>query len=183
MEDQTPQKPSALKTRFLDLVYSPLKLRGVLTLLLVGAWYVGYAMPKAAEIDETARLLTRERGRLALAKDVERLRKQVARFEPRIPADPDKNEWWQYMLDGCRRHGLKVETFDNNAVRDSGPYKVVVMKVLVQGTFREVDGFLRWVETNTRLLRVDQISITPSTQGQERRGLMKANLVVLGIIG
>lgn len=181
MSEPTKAKPSKLLATLTNLVHSPAKLRALLTVLLLGGWYVGFATPRIEEIDTTSRQLGKERSRLELAKQVEHLRKQVARFQERIPATPDASEWMQYMLSGLRRFELKVSTLDTNSLKDAGPYKVVVMRLDVEGSFREVDRFLRWVETNQRLLRVDSLSLTPQKQGKETQDKMKATMVILGL--
>ena len=37
---------------------------------------------------------------------------------------------------------------DTEAAKDVGPYKAIVVKMQVEGTFHDIDAFLRWVETN-----------------------------------
>jgi Tfp pilus assembly protein PilO len=181
MDETTQPTPSKLESTLTNLAYSPVKLRALLTLLLVGAWYAGFAMPRTDEIDASTRLVQKERGRLDLAKQVERLRKQVARFQARIPKDPDPNEWAQYMLSGSREFGLKVANLETPGRKDAGPYKALMMKMDVEGSFPEVDGFLRWIESNPRLLRIDSLAIAPLHEGKATQGKIKASMVILGI--
>lgn len=181
MDEIVPPRPSRLHAALVDLAYSPVKLRVVLTLVLVGAWYGLVAMPRTGEIDASTGLVQTGRARLALAKDVERLRKQVAQFQDRVPRDPDPNEWAQYMISGSRRHGLRVTNLETDDRKDAGPYKLIVMRLELEGPFRAVDDFLRWLDGNPRLLRVDSLTITPQKQGTEDLGATRANLVVLGV--
>jgi Tfp pilus assembly protein PilO len=181
MDESNQAKPSKLQASLANLAYSPVKLRIVLSLLLLGAWYGGFAMQHTDEIDTTTRELQKERNRLDLSKQVERLRKQVARFQERIPASLDANEWVQYMLSGSRLFELRVTSLETNGRKEAGPYKVVVMKMDVEGSFRDVDGFLRWVESNRRLLRVDSLTLVPQKQSQDTPEKMRATMVILGI--
>src|SRR5438067_1915299 len=103
-----------------------------------------------AGIDDAVRRAGRERKRLALALEVERLRAQVAAFQPRLPVKTDPNEWVGYVLEGVRKFPLRMALLDTEGTRDVGPYKAVVLKLQVEGTFHDVDAFLRWVETNPR---------------------------------
>jgi hypothetical protein len=184
MSGDTKPKSPGLKARLVELAYNPVQLRAVLTAALLAAWYVGFAMPRAAEIDEATRLAAREQKRLDLAKRVERLRGQVARFKDRLPAVTDPNEWIQYMLAGFRRFDLRVVGLDTDGFRQVGPYRAVVIKTEVAGEFREVDRFLRWLESNHRLLRVDALKVAPQGRGGAGGGkAVRAQFLVLGVTG
>jgi Tfp pilus assembly protein PilO len=181
MDETAKPKSPKFKKILTDLAYSPMKLRVVLSVLLLGAWYVALEMPRASEIDATTRRLDLERERLATAKEVEQLRRQVSRFDERIPKTSDPNEWVQYMLSGTRQCGLKVESLDTNGSKPAGPYRAVVAKITVVGTFQEVELFLRWVESNDRLLRIDALSYAPSSDTKTSADALHVTLVVLGL--
>jgi Tfp pilus assembly protein PilO len=173
-------KLSALAVRVL---HNPVRLRVLLTLLIFGGWYLGFSQPMSAGIDESTRNTSRERKRLELAKEIEQLRAQVDRFQGRLPRKTDPNEWVQFMLAGVRGFTLKLVTLDTDSTRDVGPYKAMVMKLEIEGGFQEIDRFLRWLESNPRLLRVDSIRLEPARGSRSARGTMYAKLVVLGVMG
>jgi Tfp pilus assembly protein PilO len=158
---------------------SPVQLRVLLAVLIFGGWYAGFCSPMSAAIDERTRRADRERKRLELAGEVERLRAQVDRFQARLPLKTDPNEWVQYMLGGVRGFPLRLLMLDTDGEKDVGPYKAQVVKMQVEGGFHDVDAFLRWIETNTRLLRIDSVRITPTKDGRK----VEAHLVVLGVRG
>ena len=182
MEENVKPKPPGLTTRLINLAYSPVKLRVLLAALMLGGWYGGYAMPTGTEIDESTKQVERERKRLGLAKDIEKLRKQVARFQDRIPKGVDPNEWLQYMLAGSRNFELKIASIDTGTPKAAGPYKAVVIRMELEGSLKEVESFLRWIESNHRLLRIDSIALTPRKDAKSGRNGMGASLVILGLV-
>jgi hypothetical protein len=148
--------------------------------VVLTAWYFAFASPMTAEIDDVQKRVERERKRLGVAVEVERLRGEVGKFQGRLPVKTDPNEWVAYMLDGVRKLPLRLVMLDTDGQRDVGPYKAVVVKLQVEGAFHDVDALLRWVESNERLLRVDMIRLEPSRGGG---GLVDLHMVVLGVMG
>jgi Tfp pilus assembly protein PilO len=164
----------------LRVLHNPFQLRVVVMLVIFAAWYLGFCMPMSSSIDRTVASTSTERKRLALALEVERLRAQVMRFDDRLPRKTDPNEWVHYMLEGVRRFPLRMVLLDSDGMKDVGPYKAVVVKLEVEGAFHDVDAFLRWVEGNSRLLRVDGIRMEPS---RAAKGKMSVQMVILGVMG
>lgn len=164
----------------LRVVHNPVRLRVLLTALILGGWYAVFSQPMTAGIDETVARTAAGRKRLELAREVERLRAQLARFQGRLPRKTDPNEWVQYMLDGVRKFDLRLSMLDTDGTKDVGPYKAVVIKMQVEGGFHDVDAFLRWVEGNPRLLRVDMLRMDPARMS---RGKMDVQMIVLGVMG
>ena len=74
---------------------------------------------------------------------------------------------------------LKLTMLDPEPTKEIGPYKVAVMRLSVQGSFREIDEFLRWVDSNERLFRIDEFRLTPISDGKG----MTAQLTLLGVMG
>jgi Tfp pilus assembly protein PilO len=172
--------PGKFATMADRVLHNPTQLRVLLAAAILGVWYAGFASPMTTEIDETARRTEREKKRLTVAVEVERLRAQVARFHSRLPVKTDPNEWVEYMLEGVRRFPLRMVLLDTDGTRDVGPYKAIVVKLQVEGRFHDADEFLRWVENNERLLRVDSLRLEP-VRGQ--RGVVDVQMIVLGVMG
>jgi Tfp pilus assembly protein PilO len=185
MSDETKPKSPGLKQRLVAFCYKPMLFRAALTVVILGAWYVGFAMPSSAEIDQTATKLAREQKRLGLAREVEALREQVARYKKRLPVNSDPNEWVQYMLDGVRKFPmLKLVMLDTDGTKAVGPYKAIIIKLNVEGPFRDVDAFVRWIEANPRLLRVDSLNMQPvRVVGDSASSRMGATMIVMGVMG
>lgn len=174
------KKPNA-KAKLFEQLYNPTKLRSVVTgfILLVG--YVGIYMPFSGGMETTSKQRSKEKRRLELACEVEHLRVQYDSFKKRLPKERDPNEWYTYVLGGIRKFSqLKMAKMEADDVRDFGPYKLVVIRIELEGIFRDMDAFLNWLETNERMFRVDSIKIQPHRSG---KGILVMQLVVLGVMG
>jgi hypothetical protein len=84
------------------------------------------------------------------------------------------------VLSGVRNFPLKLVQLDADSSRDVGPYKAVVLRIEFEGAFPDMDAFLRWLESNERLFRIDTVKIAPHRSGN---GLMFMQLTVLGVMG
>jgi hypothetical protein len=173
------RQTSRLNAFLLRVLHNPFQLRVVLMSLIFAAWFSGVSGRMSAEIDATTRNVQRERARIGLAEEVERLRAQVDQFRDRLPRQTDSNEWLQYMLAGARGFPIRLVMINTESVKDVGPYRAVVIKLDVEGAFADVDAFLRWLEANDRLFRVDTIHIGPAREPPK----MLAQFSVLGVIG
>lgn len=172
-------KTSRVNAFLLRVLHNPVQFRVVVMSLIFAAWFAGVSNRMSAEIDETTRKAVRERERIGLAAEVERLRAQVDRFRDRLPRQTDANEWLQYMLAGARGFPVRLVMINTESVKDVGPYKAVVIKLDVEGAFADVDAFLRWLESNDRLFRVDVIHLGPAREPRK----MLAQFSVLGVMG
>ncbi len=176
----SPRKKPDLKTKLLDRLHEPIPLRLALGLALLGSWYyLGYS-PMNARIVATEARLELDRKRLALGTEVEALRREEAGFVDRLPPRSDPNEFLQYVLGGVRSAALKLVSLSPEKPKDAGPFEVASVKLELQGDFRDIQAFLRWVETDHRLLRVDGLTVGPDAKDPET---MMAQLVVLGLMG
>ena len=177
---ETPSKPrKSLSAKTKEFFQHPTKLRIFVAVTTISSWYFLLAAPIATEIDESVKKLEVERKRLALATEIEALRVDLNRFKGRLPKGTDSNEWVQYILEGLHGSPLKLTMLDPEPTKEIGPYKVAVMRLSVQGSFREIDEFLRWVDSNERLFRIDEFRLTPISDGKG----MTAQLTLLGVMG
>jgi hypothetical protein len=179
-EVESAEPKVSLKTKLFDHLYNPNKLRAIVTGVMLAIGYVGVYMPLSSGMDTTNRNLNKERKRLELGCEVEQLQTQYNRFKNRIPKQRDANEWVPYVLDGVRKFPLTLLKWNGDELRDVGPYKVVVLRLDLEGTFTGMDAMLDWLETNERLIRVDTVKIAPQKAGS---GKLVMTLVVLGVMG
>lgn len=177
---ETPDKAVSTKAKLLAHLRNPARLRGLMTGLMLLVGYAGVFTPLNGGIQATTLQLKQERQRLELAGEVEKLRNQFARFKDRLPKERDSNEWVNYMQAGIRTFPLKMLKMEKGDARDLGPYKAVVLRMELEGTFGNLDSFLEWLETNPRLIRVDSIKIAPP---RNAGSLLTMQLVVLGVMG
>jgi hypothetical protein len=190
MADQAKQI-AALQAALGRLSQNPTQLRVVLALVLAGAWWGAVYRPLSERIASTQARLDNERQRLYLAETIEGLRAETQRFQERLPPRPDPNEAIQYLLDGVKALPVRLVSLTPAAGREMGPYKLVVVKLSAEGTYANLDRLLRWIETDRRLFRVEEIHLGPVEQktssgggagavGEPQYGL---NLTILGVTG
>jgi hypothetical protein len=177
---ETGKKVPNLKTRLLESLRRPGCLRAVLTGLAILIGYTAIYWPSSGSLAEAADGLKMEQKRLQLAKDIEHLRAEYGRFKHRLPVKSDANEWVHYVLEGLRGFPLKVVSLDPRPLQNVGPYKAVVMRIQLEGSFQELHKFLGWLETNERLFWVDRLTVMPGGQGLESPSMQ---LNVLGVTG
>jgi Tfp pilus assembly protein PilO len=174
------KKKSDLKAKLIERLHEPLPLRGALCAALLAGWYfLGYT-PMNDRIAATTAKLELDRKRLALATEIEALRAEEAEFVDRLPPRSDPNEFLQYVLGGVRSGPLKLVSLSPEKPREAGPFQVASVRVELEGKFEDIDAFLRWVENDKRLLRVDSLTISPDSKNHEA---LKIQLSVLGLMG
>lgn len=178
---ETSERRASMTDQLLARLRNPAQLRVFLaaTVLLVG--YGAVYLPLEDRIAAAKRQIIGAKKRLALAHEVEQLRKQFSPIEQRLPQQTDSKEWEQYMLTSIRKFPLKLESFKPYPPRNLGPYKAVAMRIELSGSFAELDKFLYWLESNKRLFRVDEMSIA-SARSKGRAGLLM-KITVLGVMG
>ena len=179
---ETEERRAGLKAKLLERLHDPLQLRIVVMGVVLLAGYGGVYLPLAARIDETTQHVTRERKMAELAEGIEQLQVQCRGFAKRLPQKTDGKEWMQYVHEGIRRFPLKLSKLDCLASKQIGPYKAIVLQIELEGSFFDVDRFLRWLESNPRLFRADDITIAPG-KGKDNKDSMMMRLTVLGMAG
>ncbi len=170
----------SFRQRLVDRLHNPAQLRAFITVLVVLGSYAGIYLPLQGQIDDATRRLAQKNDLLDLANGVEHLRAQHAGFQARLPAKSDSNEWVQYVLSGIRQFPLKMVEMGGGRLRDLGPYKAIVLRAEVEGSFSDLERFLCWLETNPRLLRVDSMRLAASRGG---KGVLALQIVILGVMG
>lgn len=177
---ESSSKSATPKAKLLDHLYNTTKLRSLVTGLMIAIGYIAVYMPLSGSIEATTKDRAKEQKRLDLATEVEHLLQQFDNFKKRLPAKRDPNEWVQYVLAGVRKLPLKLAKMDTEDARDLGPYKLVVLRLELEGGFTDMDALLNWLETNERMIRVDSVKIAPHRSG---KGILIMQLVVLGVMG
>jgi hypothetical protein len=166
--------------KVLDRLRDAGNLRAAITVVVVMVAYFGIYTPLSNGIESTRSQLKREQELIALAENVEHLRAQYKSFAGRIPKQSDTKEWVQYVLSGIRQFPLDLATLNCDACRDMGPYKAVVMRIELEGSFRNLDRLLRWLEANSRLFRIDSTRIAPSRSSKD---VITMEITLLGVMG
>lgn len=157
---------------------NPLQLRLILGGSLLAVWYGLVFVPLRSRIDKTARDRAQSEAHLSLARDIEALRTETKAFKGRIPTHADTNEWVEYLLGGVREFPVKMLKLEPKGMRKHGPFEVVALQIELQGSYRDLDAMLAWIEVNPRLLRIDSLVFEPSRGKAETLDL---KLTVLGM--
>jgi Tfp pilus assembly protein PilO len=176
------ERRGGLKANLLQRLHDPLQVRICVVGVALLAGYGAVYLPLRARIDATARKLSEDQKLAALVDSAEQLRAQCGSFAKRLPPQADSKEWMQYVHEGVRQFPLKLCKLESSDPKSVGPCKAVVLQVEVEGPFADLDGFLRWLESNPRLFRADEISIGPA-KAKQQNGTMLMKLTVLGLAG
>jgi hypothetical protein len=86
MNQQSPK--TSPRQLILGQLRHPLKLRFVICLTMFGLWYFFFFMPLAEETQTTTARIGREQKRMATAREIEQLKKDLAPYQELIPAKP-----------------------------------------------------------------------------------------------
>jgi hypothetical protein len=174
---QTPAK-SDYKRLILEQLSHPVKLRLALCVALVAGWYFLFFNPLSEQVTATTARIDRERKRVAAARAVDQLKKALTPYQSLIPAGADGQELVRYVIARLRSSPLRLIDLKPETPKDLGPYETIGIVLMLQGRFPEIDEFLRWVETDRRLLRVVSIQLDPILQ---EPGQLSARLTLLSL--
>ena len=175
---ETKDKKTALKAWLFKRLRNSNQLRMILTGFVVLIGYGVVYMPLSNDIADTRATLLAAQKRLRLTKEIESLRAEYKQCQPRLSEKPDPNEWVQYVLGDLRTRPVNLRTVDFRPVRDVGPYKAIVLRIELEGSFQNLQAFLSWLETNKRFFRVDGLNIA-TTKGQN----LVMELAIMGMMG
>ena len=172
--------PTDLKGKLIQRLHDPVQLRIFTTVVVLTIGYLAVCMPLLGKVDDATHVLAEQRSLTELATAVEHLRAEMPKFQGRLPKQVDSKEWVEYVLNGIRGFPLHMTQLTCDPTRDLGPYKMVVLRVEVEGDFQDMDGLLRWLESNPRLFRIDALRVCPSLAN---KNVLVMQLTVLGVMG
>jgi Tfp pilus assembly protein PilO len=156
----------ANKSRLLlEQLRHPIKLRLVLNLTILAAWYFLFYSPLSDEMALTRTRTSKEQKRITTAREVEVVRKSLVAYKDRVPVKSDLNELIHYVMGRIRSSPLKLVDLQPDKAKAIGPYDAIALRLTMEGTCQEIDELLAWVQKERRLLRVDSLSLAPSTKG------------------
>jgi Tfp pilus assembly protein PilO len=170
------------KSSLIERLHNPTELRFCLMAIVLGIGYATVFLPFDATIAATTRKLNDAKKRLALADEVEVLRREYRAIQPRIPSNLDVSEWLQYVLSGLRQCPIRLESFSPDSPKAVGSYQTLTIKIRVSGAFADIDRFIYWLESNPRLFRVDSVKISAGGSKVEA-GEISADLIIVGVMG
>jgi Tfp pilus assembly protein PilO len=174
------QKPAKTdyKQAILRQLRQPLKLRLLLCVVVITLWYVLFFSPLSEQTAATTAKIITERKRVATAREIDQLKKAMAPFKGRVPAGSDANELMRHVIAQIRSSPLKLLDLKPEKSKDLGPYEAISLKLTLEGRFPEIDEFLRRVEIDERLLRIDAIKLDPVAKDP---GRLTAQVSLVGL--
>jgi Tfp pilus assembly protein PilO len=176
MNQQSPKTNP--KQLILDQLRHPLKLRFILCLTMIALWYFFFFMPLTEQTEMTTARIGRELKRIATAREIEQLKKDLAPYQGLVPAGANLSEMMRQVIDHLRSSPLKLLDLKPGTNKELGPYETIGLQLSLEGEFTELDAFLGWIETDARHVRVDSIKIDPN---QRQPGLLKAQVTLLSL--
>lgn len=171
---------ASAQSKLLDGLRNPDRFRMAVLGVVLAVGYCLVYMPLSGRIQGTTQRLENARTHLALVRDIESLQGQFRRVQSRLPKNTDVKEWATYVLNGMRPFSLKLLKLNCDDPRSVGPCTAVVLRLDVEGDFFEADRFLRWLESDKRLFRVDSVRFTP-TRGSSTG--LSMQFTILGLTG
>ncbi|HZU36951.1 MAG TPA: type 4a pilus biogenesis protein PilO [Gemmataceae bacterium] len=162
--------------RWLERLHNPFRLRLGMTVLALAIGYVAIYWPLSNRIEASDDRRAHDEQRLALARRIEELRAQYQQVANRLPAGADTQELVNYLLGGVRGRPVRLAQLKPVATGTLGPYRTVTLSLDLEGSFQDLCDFLRWLETNQRLLRVDGMHLAPA-----KNGVLSMQLTVVGL--
>jgi Tfp pilus assembly protein PilO len=177
MNDKTAK--TDYKRAILEQLRQPLKLRLVLCFATIIGWYVLFFSPLSEQTTATTAKIVTERKRVATARLIEQLKKDMVPYQQGcIPAGADLAGLMRHLIDHMQKSPLKLLDLKPEKPKDLGPYETLGLHLTLEGRFAEIDEFLRWVETDQRLLRIDHIKLDPTSKDPNR---LAAQVVLLSL--
>jgi hypothetical protein len=162
----------------LNQLRNPLKLRFILGFSMLGGWFFFFFMPLCEETEMTTGRIGRDLKRIATAREIEQLKKDLAPYQGLIPVGANMSELMRQVIDRLRSSPLKLIDLKPGTARDLGPYETIGLQLALEGEFTELDAFLGWIENDAKHLRVDSIKIDPNLRDP---GLLKAQITLLSL--
>jgi Tfp pilus assembly protein PilO len=164
---QKDAKPN-YKEIVLKQLRQPLKLRVLLCLVIIALWYSLFFSPLSQDTTAATARISRERARVATARQIDQLKKSIVPYQGRVLVGSDINELMRYVIAQMRTSPLKLLDLKPEKPKDHGPIEGLGLKLTLEGRYTEIDEFLKWVETDERLLRIDAIRLDPLAKDPSR---------------
>ena len=174
----TPKKPNYPRM-ILNHLANPIELRLSLCVAIITAWFFLFFSPLSQQIADTTSRIDSERKRIAIAREIEQLRKAEAPVRSLIPIGADVNEMMRHVIGQLRSSPLKLTDLRPEKTKDLGAFQTIGLHLQLEGRFSELDAFLRWVETDKRLSRIDSIKLAPDAKSP---GVLKADLTLINLV-
>jgi Tfp pilus assembly protein PilO len=156
------QSPSSgVRRVLLKQLSHPLKLRLVLCTAIIVAWHALFFSPLGEQAAATTARIARERKREATAHEIEQLKKALVPHTDLLGSGDGEHELIGHVMGRIRSSPLRLVDLKPEKSKNLGPFAAIGLRLSLEGTYNDIDQFLAWAEHGQRLLRVDNIRLTP----------------------
>jgi hypothetical protein len=177
MKQSSKSSISAALEKILPHLRHPMKLKMLLCCTLGGAWYAAFFAPLSEDLIATKALIAKERKRVNAAREIDRAKAKLAPLEKSIPAG-DAAEFMRHIVEHVRTTPLRLIDLRPEKPKDIGPFQSPGLRLSLEGKYNDIDDLLLWVEQDSRLLRVDSLTLNASTK---RKSHLLASIIILGL--
>ncbi len=162
-----------------EQLHDPLRIRFVLCGVLLLGWYFGHHGPTTDYIRVTSERTVSEKRRIATAREIEKLREVLSPYQDRIPQREGPIEMIHYVMSHVRKTPLKLIDVSPSKSVSLGTLRAIELQIAMEGSYADLDDFLRWVEKDRRMMRVDTVRISRKA---ERRSWLSIQLMLTGLV-
>ena len=156
----------------------PIKLRVALCVAMIVAWQGFFFGPLGEDVVATTARIQRERRRAETAKEIEQLKKAQAPHQGAVGSADGVNELIQFIMARIRSSPVRLVDLLPGKAKDVGPFQAISLQLKLNGSYKDIDDLLGWVESNPRLLRVDAILMKPNSRDP---GRLAADLTLVAL--
>lgn len=156
------QDPERLRLAVVGLVTAA----GVFVLGRPEAARLAAAKEKAAKLEATAEA----------AEELHRLVRGSGAYLSRVPKDVDIASWQDYLAQRIEASKVTMRKIEPRKTLQTGPFRVVIIEVTVDGTFPQIVDFMDRIERGERIARLDRISF------EKRAAALGVRFQVLGLV-
>ena len=171
---------TALVARYKQLILGhlrhPLKLRFLLCVTIVAGWYFLFYSPLSKQMAATTSGISSAQE--AGTARVRAAQEGAGTVSETDTEEADANDLMHHVIDHIRTSPMKLLDLKPEKPKDLGPYEAFGFRLTLEGRFAEIYEFLKWVETDRRLLRIDSFKLRPAIQ---QPGRLTAQLVLLSL--
>jgi len=147
------------KLAALAISADPLALRACTAAVLLAVGLLAIEAPLAARL-RSAREHRRDVEERANASDeLRELEKQVKRYGSRLATSADPLEWESYVSEKLAKSGAVLRAMEPKKSAGAGPFTIVDIDLVAQGTYAELADFVDRLERGERLVRLDRIFV------------------------
>jgi Tfp pilus assembly protein PilO len=141
----------------------------------LGAFF-GLCRPESERLAEARALAEKLEATAADAEELRGVVKQGESYLPRVPKGEDTAAWQSYVNTQVEAAGVTLRKVEPRKTLSSGPFRVVVLEVTVDGNYTQLVDFFDRLERGERIVRLDRISF------EKRAAAIGLRFQLLGLV-